>query len=280
MNLKGVTVKILAFAVFISVSSCSIENKIASESGKYIDGAAILLLFPDDIFVDISKDFQLPDSLNDDERYYASIDSSFFLKNIDAEDFKDRFEKEIISLYRDYGFRVYLKDSLSSFLKLDTTAFVVEFTQFQIEEFWKPYYYEEEMPDGYTYHQEFSLNALGFDAWITISKLNDTTGTNSLIYSEESIADDIDGMFVMNNITGEVNFVYNYTPLKPGDADDLTEKAAIKISLDIVDFIANSYIEDKMLKLRGVYPERFWRYNPGREKLTPVYEKSGYIIME
>jgi len=94
MSVKDVTVKILALTFFISVSSCSIENKIASESGKYIDGAAILLLFPDDIFVEISKDFQLPDSLDEDECYYASIDSSFFLKNIDAEDLKKDLKKK------------------------------------------------------------------------------------------------------------------------------------------------------------------------------------------
>jgi len=178
------------------------------------------------------------------------------------------------------GFR--FTKNLDSFLSLQTTGFVIEFTQLQLEEFYKPFLDEETMDNGYTYAKSFVLNALGLDAWITVSRLNDTLGNYRMIYSEYSISDNMSGLFLMDNISGEVYYDYNFTPLKVNDAYDIIMESSIKISLDVVDFIANAFIEKYMLYFTEKYPERFWRYIPKREKLSPapIDQKSGYIIMQ
>ena len=150
----------------------------------------------------------------------------------------------------------------------------------QLEEFYAPFEAKEEMEDGYLYTERFVLNALGIDAWITVSQLNDTAGVNRLIYSEASVSDEIDGLFSMEFYSGKVNYNYILKPLTVIDSYDIIQKSSIKISLDVIDFIVNSHIEKNMLYHSKRYPERLWRYIPGMIRLLPSSEKSGYIIMD
>ena len=282
MKSKGNIGFMLAFVLIflLSFSSCSTEQKLAREAGEYVDKANLLILFPDEMFLLNSKSYNYPDSLTDDELYRASIDSSFFLNDADTDSIFMEFQKSILSLYESYGFTVYQKENLDSFLTVKTTAFVIEFTQLQLEEFYKPFHEEEEMEDGYFYTKNLILNALGVDAWITVSKLNDSLGSQRLIYSEASISDEIDGFFTMAYVSGKVSYNYSFKPLEVEDSYDIVDESSIKISLDVIDFIANTYIEKNMLRLTDEYPHRLWRYNPGRTKLTPVEGKSDYIIIE
>ena len=269
-----------ALILLLSFSSCSTEQKLAREAGEYVDKANLLVLFPDEMFLLNSKNYNYPDNLTEEELYQASLDSSFFLKDVDTDSIFMEFQKSILSLYESYGFTVYQKENLDSFLALKSTGFVIEFTQLQLEEFYKPFEAKEEMEDGYLYTESFILNALGMDVWITVSQLNDTVGANRLIYSEVSVSDEIDGLFSMEFFSGQVNYNYILKPLTIIDSYDIISKSSIKTSLDIMDFIVNSYIEKNMLYYSKRYPERLWRYIPGKARLLPSSEKSGYIIMD
>lgn len=273
----------IAFLLLVLLASCSTEQKIVKEAGAYLNKASLLVLFPDQMFITNSKAYSFSDSLSENQKYVASIDSSFFLKEIDTDSIFEEFKLNMVKLYKSYGFKVYLKEDLDSFLTLKTTGLVIEITQLQLEEFYKPFRDEELMENGFTYFsKDFVLNALGLEAWITVSRLNDTLGNYSMIYSEYSISDDMSGLFMKDNGTDKVYYDYNYTPLKVNDSYDIIKESSIKISLDIADFIANAFIEKYMLFNTESYPQRFWRYNPKREKLypAPIDQKSGYIILQ
>ncbi len=283
MNIKvghGVKRALAVLVAFLLFSSCSTEYKIASQAGKDINGTSLLLLFPDDIFVQNSKPYSFPDSLNEEQRYLLSLDSSFFLKDIDAEKFKEQFQNRIIKLYSEYGFKVYTEETLDSFLTCTTTAYILNFSQLQIEEFWKPFNDDFLKEDGTVYSQYFDLNALAAEAWVNVSKANDTSGIDNLIYCESVISDEIDGNFYYDEIDDKVYYTYNANLLEKDDWSDLLSQAPIDISLNIIDFIVNSSIEREMLSLENTYPNRFWRYNPGSTRLSPVHGKSDYVIMK
>ena len=266
--------------LFLFFNSCTTEQKLAKQTGSIVSNASLLVLLPEQMIVTNSKPYQIPDSLSDEQKYFASIDSGFFLRSINTDSIFSEFKKSIIQLYNSYGFDVYQKENMDSFLALKSTGFIIDFTQLQLEEFFFPYVDEENMLDGYHYSKEFLINSLGLDAWITVSKLNDTLGSNNMIYSEAILSDDIEGVFLTDFRSGEVYYDYNYTPLKVMDSYDIIEKSSIKFSLDVIDFIANSIIENKMLINTNEYPEMLWRYSPKKSRLIPYKGKSGYIIME
>lgn len=271
---------IIVFFISSIFSGCTLEYKLAEESGRRIEKASLMVIFPDQLFLKNSKTYAFPNNLSDSDYYFAQIDSSFFLKNISDSIYLSQFSNKVISYLTEFGFEVYNTTEWDEFFNLQNQAFIIDFSQLEIEEFWKVHLDEEEMPDGYTYSEEFFLNTLAFNSWIVVSKASDTALERNVIYSEYLITDGFDGVFLMNNISGEVYYDYNYKPLKPEDADDIVEDASLKITLDVLDFLLNSYIEKEMLRFSNKYPERFWRYIPKRVKPSPTDQKSGYIIIQ
>jgi len=99
----------IVFVLLFLFASCTTEQKIAKEAGVYVNNASLLILFPEEMFITNSKTYQFPDSLTDDQKYSASIDSSFFLKEIDTDSIFKEIKSSIIQLYKSYGFSVYQK---------------------------------------------------------------------------------------------------------------------------------------------------------------------------
>lgn len=270
----------LFLALLLILSSCSIENKLAKEQVQELQNASVLLIFPDTLLFQNSKPYQFPENLSDEVLAIAAIDSSFFLKNISASQYLSDFSKMINALYQSYGFQVYNQYQWDEFLAHKQKLYIVEFTQLQLEEYWQVYTDTEIMPDDYEYSQSFDLNALSMNAWISVAKINDTASEKNLIYSESVIKDELSGLFLMNNISGEVYYDYNFNPLKPEDAIGIIENSSVKIGMDVFDFLINNYVEKGMLEIKGYYPDRFWKFVPNRNNATPSYKKSGYIIIE
>ncbi|OIP01571.1 MAG: hypothetical protein AUJ98_03955 [Bacteroidetes bacterium CG2_30_33_31] len=272
--------KLLIFLLLALIfKSCTIERNLAVEAGKRINKSSILVLFPDEIIKTNSKPYSFANNLNEEEKYWQAIDSSDFLKYINDTIVQKKFHNSIIKLYAEYGFIVYENDDLTSFLQTKNPAFIIDFSQLELEEYWKYFYAKEQMPDEKEYKQSFSLNALALNAWVRVSVVNDSTLPPKLVFSQYYSSDQIDGYFYQNEITGEVNYRYNLIPFDTNLFEDFFANSSIKISLDIIDFVANSYIENRLLQKIEEYPTRFWRYKPNNQKLTPTKNNSGYIIL-
>lgn len=267
---------LIAFVLLMS-SSCSLEHKLAMEEGQKLQNAHLMLIFPDEIEFINSRLISIENQeFTEDEL----IDSSLFLHKFQQEKMLIDFKTEMIKLLNEYGFRTYTTTEWDSFLIHSEKAFILDFSQLQLEEILFTHKDEEAMPDGYTYTQEFVIDGLAFNSWIAISKVNDTNLLKNTIFCETVLKDHIEGLFLMNNISGEVYYDYNFEPLSEDEVLEIVPNAAIDISLNIMDFIINNSLEKNLLKQRGVYPERFWRYIPSRSKPSPSYNRSGYIIVE
>jgi hypothetical protein len=271
----------MAFLSLFVLFSCTVEYRLAKLAGERVDQAHVMLIFPDYLLVKNSKDYGLDTNLSDNQYYQRQLDSSFFLRYIDDSTYLHGFSAEVKALFQEFGFKVYEPQQWSVFLALKEQAFIVDFTQLQVEERWFLHTDEETMPDEYTYTQETWLNALSYNAWVTVSDINDSAFTSrKMIYTEEVLHDHYEGVFLMNNISGEVYYDYNNRPLKVEDAKRLISNASIDISMDVLDFMINNYVEEALLEMEQKYPERFWKYRPKKSKPYPVMEESGYIIME
>ncbi len=247
------------------------------EEGRKLQNAHLMLIFPDEI------DFLNSPLISAENREYAEdelMDSSLFLHKFQQEKMLTDFKMEMKNLLHEYGFQTYSTAEWDSFLNHSEKAFIIDFNQLQLEEILFTHLDEEAMPDGYTYKQEFVIDGLAFNSWIAISTANDTNLLKNTIFCETVLKDHIEGLFLMNNISGEVYYDYNFKPLSEEEILDIVPNAAIDISLNIMDFIINNSLEKNLLKQRGVYPERFWRYIPSRAKPSPSYDRSGYIIVE
>jgi hypothetical protein len=275
------SLKIWIFLLLVwSLGACSIEAKLASNATQNLQKMPVLVVFPEVLLLQNSKKYHFPDSISEDERYFAAIDSSFFLKNCDDSIYQSEFSFSTIKYFQEFGLKVYTQSELDSFLNLKSAKLIVDFSQLQLEEMWKIHTDVEIMPDELEYREDFILNALVFNAWISVSLITNDSVERNLIFSEYLMKDNFEGVFLMNNLSGEVFYDYNFKPLKPEDAQEIIDAASLKINLDILDFVINNNLEKKMMENAGRLPDRFWRYIPKSKHPSPIKQKSGYIILE
>ena len=269
----GLSLAILLF------QACSAEYRLAANQGKELRGASLLLLFPDTLYLTNSKEYLFPVELDSTQLYRASIDSSDFLRYINPDEYLQNFKKQMVKLYQEYGFRVYEKDRLDSFLSLTSTAYILEFGQLEIQEWWKPFHDEELMPDDNYYTRDFVLNAVSLNAWTTLSRLNRPGWGKPLVFTSYDLSDRIDGDFFMNNLLGTVFYDYQFYPLKKERLPELIDYGAIDISLDLMDFIIDKNVETGLDTLKNIKPRNYYHYIPRSKRVSVSSRQPSYVVM-
>jgi hypothetical protein len=269
----------LLFAAIL-ISGCTLEQKLARSFVKLQPPAQFLLLEPDFLLKYNLKTFEIPgiDTLNDYLRDSILLENSLLLKEITdsilLKEFTDGFVKSLSS----YGVSVLPQKAIDTLLENGGKPYIINIAQFTLEEFIHPYSSEEVVYDEVLIIDGFDVNAISFNAWIELSRLN-SENKNKVLFVSDFMTDDVDGVLRRNLLTGKV--IFDFT------LDTITAQAAYKFSgrfgkmaaIYLYDYVLNAYIRENLPESYP-YEPYYYHYNPQKKLLYSIDKDQRILELE
>jgi hypothetical protein len=271
LNLKTLLNYRLLFpvmAVFVLFSACSPERKLATSYAKSKHDIA-LLIFPTDM---VYKDNLNKEGISNTNP--SAIDSllfvnSKFLKRVSDSIFLETYINSLSDELKLYGYKIYFDADSDDFLTNNSSGYIIDIAQLQLEEYLKPVYDEAAYHDSMIY-QDFWLNALNLNSWYEISGMNDSQKTKKMLYASETAADYFNGKFKFNLLTEEVTYQYTIDTIALNDVYELAAFAGKKYASYIFDYIMNLEIRKQLPA--SSQPYKYMHFDRESGRIEPAYD--------
>lgn len=264
--MKFIKICCLLFLAGILNNGCSVEKYYANQFVRTTPEVSILILNPDFLFKTNIKAKSVVD-----ERIGANQDSIMQLSRpllneiIDTIFLKD-FIQSFSKIIKEYGINVFESTEMEKFLNTNGNAYIVNFAQMELEEYFHKKKFKENQGE-IIYYQDFALNAASLNVWIEISKVESKT-KNPVLFTNYFISDKIEGDFKTNPLTGDVKFVYTRTNILPEKVSGLAGFSGQKTAIELYDFFMNAYVKEQLSDFKGEL--QYYHYNREIGKLIPA----------
>lgn len=253
---------LLLFA--FTISSCSLERRLAHKYIKENKPGSVLLLTPDFIY---KNSFKLPDvdNLNqltkiekDSLAYYNSdiiqycSDSSYILN----------FATSLISGLEYFGYTVYYNELAEKFLQTiddNKTSFIANYVQLQLEEYLDSISDETSYDFSSANTFEIFVTAINLNNWLELTRLNHIKTGPDILFNSQIITDDFQGSFQYFPLTNEFDYYYNIDSLNIEKLYDAAGELGLKHSQWICDYLMNDYIRRNLPP--GQIPDKMYSYD-------------------
>ncbi len=216
MYLRSVSY-ILVFLLLAALTSCYPEWRLAK---SYIDSGpdvSILIMPAHYVF---KKNLKVDEVESSEELAADALDSalfsnSVFLKDLSDSIFLEAFVNSMIDEFIRLGYTVYTEPMLDSFLFVTGPAYFLNIAQIELEEHYNLHEDQQEFGD-YTYYKHVDLNAVTYNFWFELSRLNDESESHRLFFASETINDVVYGYFTENLFTGDIKYKYDLDEIDLG----------------------------------------------------------------
>jgi len=305
MKIKLILLIILSASI---LSSCMLEHKIAYSYQKEMPKTMVLLQNSTEVFLYNSK-LKTPKKLSKEEMN-EFVDSSFYqsdlIQYIEVENFSNNFEKNLRKSLQKSNFEIYPADSISSFINHKATRVLIDIVQVEVEEHYDEYYDElnysqigintdkylhSKQADFHSYYDSYDVereqyyveilrNALTINLWVNIDIWdNDSTHSNNTIFMNYQLNDDIDGIFIWQNLE-TVNYIYTIDSIQQYDLWKVEEKPSNSFALGIIDYVINNIIDNRITERKNKPNNSRWKYSMQSGMILPSNEEFPYQILE
>ena len=275
---KPIWIFIALFALSAMVS-CSPERKLAKQFMKSEQPAAILLLAPDYVF---KTGYKLPDSL-DLSDIPSYLHDSVLLANTDLIRFVNdstymaefmRGMRNELSMLR---LPVYDSERTVDFLAVGENALILNLAQAGLEEYYDSVAETARFDDEEVYNYDFFITSVDMNFWFELSGLNHYDSAMRVLFSQQAIADWVDGDFRYFPLTGDVKYFYDVDSLQVSDIYYFAGRAGHLNASYLHDYLLNKYIEIHMPG--GRLPEKAFSYDRNSGLLKRL-KKQGFTEIE
>jgi len=269
---------ILLLTVIAAIfSSCSMERKLGD---KFIASPlpfAIQLFSPDFVYKYNHKGEAIEgfDSLTGAEQDSALFYTSRYMQFISDSAYLEHYLNSFITELRELGFKVYLDDSVDSFLQTQPQSYILNIPQVQLDEYYYPY--QDSVYIGDTvYYKNINLNAVDASSWFELSKINTQKPVKTVLYSSLTATDAFEGSFVIDGFRSGVHYRQRIDSLRLKDVYDLAIYAGKKHAGYLFDYFMNQYISLNLPE--GYEPIGYFHYNRYKKTLAPTDEDRFEIL--
>jgi hypothetical protein len=227
----------------LSLTSCYPEWKLGKtfiDSEKDIS----LMILPTDFVIKTNlKREDLGDTLQmtGEEKDSLLWEQSLFVKNLSDSIVLETFINSMISEFKKLGIDVFLDNAADSFLFKQSPAWIMNIGQLQIEEGYHDFKDSDEF-GGNIYYKNFKTNAVTFNTWLELTKLNPKQEGRKLFFASETIADIVDGYFNENLLTGEIKYKYQVIEIDVDIIYHYCEILGARYAGYTFDYLMNEYI--------------------------------------
>lgn len=259
-QLRALPVSVLLLALLLG--GCTLEQKLARQYVKLPRPAPMLVLRPAAVLKYNLKEYQVPDieSLDPLEKDELLIQNSAFLKHIDDSLLTGLFCRKFKETLEYSGWTVLPEQVLDSLMLAGGEAVIVNLAQFTLEEYIHPFTAEEQVYDEIIVIDGIDLNALNFNLWIELSRMNGEQ-KNQLLFNSDYLLDDINGTLKQNLISGQYGFDYTIDTMELRDIYAFAQRFGEKTAEKLFDHLLNEYIWDN---LTDDYPHAVYYYHYDR----------------
>ena len=236
---------LIAIFALSAMVSCSPERSLARQFMKSEQPAAILLLAPDYVF---KTSYKLPDSLDlnkippylHDSVLLANTQLIQFLKDsIYLAEFTRGIRNELIML----GFQVYDSENTVDFLAIENKALILNLAQAGLEEYYDSVAESAQFDDDEVYKYDFFITSINMNFWFELSGVNHYDSDMRILFSQQTIADWVEGDFRYFPFTGDVKYIYDVDSLKISDIYYFAGKVGQLNASYLHDYLLNKYIQ-------------------------------------
>lgn len=279
-KITGHNFKFLALAAILAFSSCNLERKLAKVYTSAPTSDTLLILKPSYLFKINLKEFLVPDSDSLDEAEKDSIlmEKSLFLKHLSDSAVIDGFTQSFTNKLKLYGYKVLGEGKLDSLLTSHSGAYILNIAQITMEEYIHPYTSDYVVGDEIITLKDIDLNAVNFNVWIELSRLN-SNEKNRVLFTSDYIFDGINGYFKQFFFTSEISFEYTIDTMTMKEVSSFGGILGERFAEYFYDYQLNSYI---LRNLTPDYPYQpvYYHYDPIRKTLQPARDDEKFIELE
>jgi len=267
-------------AFFFLLTSCTLEQKLA---GSFVDNekqGQYLLLQPSIVFKYNLKDFEIPgiDTLDEFRKDSLLLENSLFLKAVSDSVLIEEFIASIKKALEIYGSVIIRENAIDTLMENGGTPYIINVAQLSLEEYIHPYSAEEQVYDEFIVIDGIDLNALNFNVWIELGRMN-TDKNNKVLFTSDYLLDNINGTLKQNLISGKMSFDYTTDTITMPQVYEFARQFG-KITANLLfDYLMNNYIGEN---LPEDYPfERlYYHYDPVRRLVYPIGDEERIIELD
>ena len=213
--------------------------------------------------------------MTNDEKDSLLWEQSLFLKNLSDSIVLETFINSMIREFEKLGIDVFLDNVSDSFLFMQSPAWIMNLGQLQIEEEYHDYKDSDEF-GGNIYYKNFKTNAITFNTWLELTKLNPKKEGRKLFFASETISDIVDGYFNENLLTGEIKYKYQVIEIDVDIIYHYCEVLGARYAGYTFDYLMNEYI------MTHFPPDRkrryYMHYNRENNTLDATWEDRFVLI--
>jgi hypothetical protein len=273
-------VSYLFIAISLLVTGCTLEQKLAKSFVKLEPPCQFLLLEPDFLYKYNLKTFEIPgiDTMDDYTKDSLLLANSLFLKDISDSVLISEFNKSFVKTLELYKAVVLPESAVDTVMQNGGKPYILNVAQFSLEEFLHPYSSEEMVYDEILVIDGFDVNAINFNIWIELGRMN-TEKNNKVLFESDYMIDDINGTLKQNLFTGKVIFDYTIDTISIPGVYEFAGEFGEKTAYYIYDYVMNSFIRENLPENYPFVPY-YYHYDPVRKILYAVDEDQRILELE
>ncbi len=253
---------LLLLLVATSFISCSMERRLAARYIKETKPGAIMLLAPEVVYKSSFKvppmtDFNaLPQEVRDSITYY----NSDLVQYSDDSIYISEFMESLMRGFIYFGYDVYYNRDTDKFLNSgNETSLIVNVAQMQLEEYIELIKDEIAFDPDSTNVAAIYLTAINFNNWIEMTRLNHVKTEPELLFSTQTITDDLTGNFRYYTLTGGFDYEYTIDSLTVNNLYYTASELGFKHAQWLFDHIMNEYVARNLPP--NMKQEKFFTYD-------------------
>ena len=257
-------------SLFILMTSCSLERRLASDFIKDANNQSIVLQFPDYVVKtslkkDSVRDLKISDPMDLEA---LRFEESLVLKHVDDSILLAGCKQSMVKELNAYGLKIINAEDYD--VSSTDSLYFLNFAQIQLEE-----YKDSATIDKFCYGRlnfyDFILNAINVNSWFELSKFN-TNVKFPVLYSSYYQFDGVDGrcqkVFTKNG--NKVMYNYKTDTINAKVSYELASEAGKRYASNLFDYLLNIHIQDHLPE--GKTPYFYYHFNRRKNVLRKICE--------
>lgn len=274
------TSSLFLLAFLFLVTGCTLEQKLARSFVDLESPGQFLLLKPSFIFKSNLKEFEIPgiDTLDQYTKDSLLMEYSLFLKIISDSAIINEFTESFAVTLESYGAKVLTENAIDTLMENGGTPYILNVAQFSMEEYIHPYSTEEMVYDEIVVIDGIDLNALNYNVWIELGRMN-TEKNNKVLFASDYLLDNINGTLKQHLITGKMSFDYTIDTITlPRIYKSARQFGKITAGY-LFDYLLNSYIAENLPE-DYPYERLYYHYDTSRKLVYATRDEKRFLELE
>jgi hypothetical protein len=253
------------------------ERKLAQGFINNPPPVSIQLFSPDALYKYSHKGELIPgfDSLSSAQQDSALFYSSKYIQYIDDSIYLEKYVNSFIDELRSLGFKVFVEESIDTFLNNQPQSYLLTMSQVQLDEYSFPMEDSAEFGDS-TFYKSFELNGVDASSWFEINKMNTPKPVKTILHSKFTATDGFSGRFVLNGFSSDVLYKYKIDSLNVSDIYELATYTGRKHAGYLFDYFMNQYVSFHLPE--GEEMQNYLHYNHSGKILEATEEERFEIV--